>query len=110
MLSLLCAGIPRAIPARMPQRALHLIAYDVAHPKRLRRALHIVRHHASGGQKSAHECWLSGSEKASLIASLRALLHARDDRLLSVRLDPRMPPRCLGIARPPAIPGFTIIG
>ncbi len=64
MLSLLCAGIPCAIPARMPQRALHLIAYDVAHPKRLRRALHIVRHHASGGQKSAHECWLTGTEKS----------------------------------------------
>ncbi|WP_158295566.1 CRISPR-associated endonuclease Cas2 [Crenalkalicoccus roseus] len=94
----------------MADRALHLLAYDVAHPKRLRRALHAARRHATGGQKSAHECWLSGAERAGLLGTLRGLLHPRQDRLLAARLDPRLPPRCLGTARAPEPPGFRIIG
>lgn len=98
------------MPRAMTARALHLVAYDVAQPKRLRRALHIVRAFASGGQKSAHECHLGAAERASLLRALRGTLHPRDDRLLTIRLDPRSPPRCLGIARPPAAPGYLIIG
>jgi CRISPR-associated protein Cas2 len=94
----------------MSDRALHLIAYDVSHPKRLRRALRAVRGHATGGQKSAHECWLHGAERAALLRRLRQLLHPRADRLLAVRLDPRLPPRGLGTARAPDPPGFRIIG
>jgi CRISPR-associated protein Cas2 len=94
----------------MAHRALHLVAYDIAHPARLRRALHAARRHASGGQKSAHECWLSGSEHAALLRTLRGTLHPRADRMLSVRLDPRLPPRGMGIAQPPQPPGFRIIG
>ncbi len=94
----------------MPHRALHLVAYDVAHPRRLARALKATRAYATGGQKSAHECWLSGVERRALLTALRRLLHPRADRLLSVRLDPRLPPRLLGIAVPPEPPGFRIIG
>lgn len=92
------------------QRALYLVAYDVAHPRRLARALKIARAHATGGQKSAHECWLNGAERNALLKGLRRLLHPRADRMLSIRLDPRLPPRLLGIAVAPEPPGFRIIG
>lgn len=94
----------------MTQRALHLVAYDVAHPRRLARALKATRAHATGGQKSAHECWLTGGERQALLGGLHRILHPRADRLLSIRLDPRLPPRLLGIAVPPEPPGFRIIG
>lgn len=94
----------------MTTRALHLVAYDVAHPRRLARALKATRAHATGGQKSAHECWLTGAEHRELTGRLRALLNPRADRMLAIRLDPRLPPRLLGIALPPERPEFRIIG
>lgn len=94
----------------MTGRALYLFAYDVTHPKRLRRALRLAREHATGGQKSAHECWVTLGERAALLRALRNTLRPQADRMLAVRLDPRLPPRGLGIARPPEPPGFRIIG
>lgn len=94
----------------MPHRALHLLAYDVASPRRLRRALHAVRAHAAGGQKSAHECFLTEAERGALLARLRRILHPGADRLIALRLDPRTPQRCLGTARPPSDAAFLIIG
>lgn len=95
---------------RMTPRALHLVAYDVAHPRRLARALKAARAHATGGQKSAHECWLNGTERRALVRTMQRVLHPRDDRLLSVALDPRLAPMLLGIALAPEPPGFRIIG
>jgi|YNPMSStandDraft_2_1061718.scaffolds.fasta_scaffold00448_16 CRISPR-associated protein Cas2 len=94
----------------MTHRALHLVAYDVTSPKRLRRALHIVRAYAVGGQKSAHECFLSEGERHALMARLRRVLHPAQDRLLALRLDPRQRQRCLGIARAPSAKPFLIVG
>lgn len=85
----------------MPERALFVFAYDIASPNRLRRALHACRAYAVGGQKSAHECFLTEAEHAALLRRLDGLIHPRHDRLIALRLDPRSPPRCLGIARPP---------
>jgi len=34
------------------KRALHLIAYDVGDAKRLSKMLHMIKEHATGGQKS----------------------------------------------------------
>ncbi|WP_114374592.1 CRISPR-associated endonuclease Cas2 [Elioraea thermophila] len=85
----------------MPERVLFVFAYDITSPKRLRRALHACRAFASGGQKSAHECFLTEAERFALLRRLDGLIHPRHDRLIALRLDPRSPPRCLGIARPP---------
>jgi CRISPR-associated protein Cas2 len=102
-------GAPRII-AVMTHRALHLVAYDVASPRRLHRALHIVRAYAVGGQKSAHECFLSEGERHALLLRLRRVLHPHADRLVALRLDPRMPQRCLGVARPPSDQQVLIVG
>jgi CRISPR-associated protein Cas2 len=74
------------------------------------RALHAVREHATGGQKSVHECYLNTAELRALRKSLRAIVDPGEDSLLFIRLDPRMKPRVLGIARPPADPSFFYVG
>ena len=86
----------------MPGRVLHVVAYDVRHPRRLVRALHTVRGHACGGQKSAHECFLNPNERDDLLLSLERVLDRQVDGLVVIRLDPRSRTRCLGIAQPPA--------
>jgi CRISPR-associated protein Cas2 len=91
-------------------RTLHLVAYDVASPRRLRRALHAVRAYATGGQKSAHECFLSAGERKALVARLCRELNPRADALFCLRLDPRMQPRCLGRATPPPEGPVLVIG
>ena len=92
------------------QRNLYLVAYDICHPRRLARALKIVRAYATGGQKSVHECWLEPGELAVLKRDLEAVFDAGEVSVLFVRLDPRMKPRTLGIARPPADPSFFFVG
>jgi CRISPR-associated protein Cas2 len=92
------------------QRVLYLVAYDISHPRRLVRALKIVRAYATGGQKSVHECWLLPHELAVLKRDLEAVIDAGEDSVLFVRLDPRMRPRTLGIGRPPVDPGFFFVG
>ena len=92
------------------KRSLFLVAYDIGCPRRLARALDAVREHATGGQKSVHECFLDPDELRELHRSLRAIAHPREDSVLFIRLDPRMRPRTLGIARPPADPHFFHVG
>ena len=95
---------------RVMQRTLYLVAYDISDPRRLARALKIVRAYATGGQKSVHECWLLPGELMALKRELTGAIDHRDDSVLFVRLDPRMKPRTLGIARPPADPAFFFVG
>jgi CRISPR-associated protein Cas2 len=92
------------------QRSLYLVAYDICHPRRLVRALKIVRAYATGGQKSVHECWLLPGELATLKRDLEAVIDLGEDSVLFVRLDPRLKPRTLGIARPPVDPAFFFVG
>jgi CRISPR-associated protein Cas2 len=91
-------------------RPLFLVLYDISCPRRLVRALHAVREHATGGQKSVHECFLDAAELQALRAALREIIDARDDSVLLVRLDPRMKPRTLGIALKPADLAFFYVG
>jgi CRISPR-associated protein Cas2 len=92
------------------QRILYLVAYDISHPRRLARALKTVRAYATGGQKSVHECWLLPGELATLKRDLEAIIDSAEDSVLFVRLDPRLKPRTLGIARPPVDPAFFFVG
>ena len=85
----------------MTQRKLYLAAYDIACPRRLRRALDVLRDYATGGQKSVFECHLADGERRELLQRVKDLLDIDEDRFLLLRLDRRSKIRTLGIATPP---------
>ena len=82
-------------------RRLYLAAYDVADPRRLRHSLALVKGYATGGQKSAYECWLSDGERASLLADMDLVLEEAEDSFLLIGLDPRAHVYTLGVAEAP---------
>lgn len=94
----------------MPTRILHLACYDVAEPRRLSAALKLARRYATGGQKSAHELFLTPAERDTLVADMRALLQTATDRFLLLRLDPRSRQYSLGKAVPAADPDYFYVG
>jgi CRISPR-associated protein Cas2 len=94
----------------MPLRRLHLVAYDVRCPRRLRRVLHVVKAYATGGQKSVHECWLTNAERGELKARLAAEIDPAADSVLLVRPEAHAPVRTLGVAEPPRDAAFFYVG
>ncbi|MGC8791852.1 MAG: CRISPR-associated endonuclease Cas2 [Bryobacteraceae bacterium] len=68
---------------------LYVAAYDVSAPRRLRTPLYILKAHATGDQKSVFECFLSESERASLLAEISLVIEEKEDSFLLVRLEPR---------------------
>lgn len=91
-------------------RKLHLAAYDICEPRRLHRALLIAREFATGGQKSVHEVWLDERERHELLCRLRGVLDSQSDRFFLLRLDPRQPPRVLGIGVMPEDLDCYVVG
>ena len=89
---------------------LHIAAYDVTDPKRLRKALDVVKNYASGGQKSVYECFLTEAERVRLIREMEAVIDIHQDRFLLLRLDPRARIITFGIAQPPAEPTLYYVG
>jgi CRISPR-associated protein Cas2 len=94
----------------MTDRNLYLAAYDVAHPARLRASLDLIKGYATGGQKSAYECFLSPGEKTALLRDMAQVLETAEDRFLLVGLDPRSRVYTLGVATEPVDPPFFYIG
>ncbi len=94
----------------MSKRPLHLVAYDIRHPRRLKAALWVVREFSTGGQKSVHECFLSASERAELLRGLEDVIEPQEDAVLVIRLDRRAEVRTLGIAVPPQDEPFFYVG
>lgn len=94
----------------MPERTLHLAAYDVSDPRRLSAALKLSRAYATGGQKSVHEMFLTPAERRKLLEDMSALLDLDTDRFLLVRLDPRSRTHTLGVALPAADPDYFYVG
>ncbi len=89
-------------------RSLWIAAYDVRHPKRLRRALRVLKAYSTGGQKSVFECFLTEGERHGLLSEIATVL-APDDSFLLVRLDPRSRVRTLGLGVPPENPPFFYV-
>jgi len=85
-------------------RRLHIAAYDIADPQRLREALKVAKNYASGGQRSVFECFLTELEAERLIAEMRQVTDRHEDRFLLLRLDPRLEVTVLGIAVAPREP------
>lgn len=94
----------------MTQRILHLAAYDVSHPGRLRDALKVLKGYASGRQKSVFECFLTPAERRRLLADIRSVIDLEEDRFFLVRLDPRGHIRIRGIAVAPVDPPWFYVG
>ena len=94
----------------MTERALYIAAYDISSPKRLRAALKLVKGHATGGQKSAYECFLTPAERQLLLEEMGAVLKPEEDRFLLIRLDPRSRVRTLGVGVEPQDPPFFYHG
>ncbi len=94
----------------MPLRTLHVVAYDISDPRRLRRVLQAVKAYSTGGQKSVHECWLTAGERDALRAQLLAEIDPGEDSVLLIRPEPHAPVRCLGIATPPRDASFFYVG
>lgn len=92
------------------RRPLHIVAYDVSEPSRLRRVHDVVKAYSTGGQKSVHECFLGPAELAELARELRRILHPAQDRALILRLDPRMGTHVLGVAEKPLDRPYFYIG
>jgi CRISPR-associated protein Cas2 len=92
------------------ERKLYLAAYDVSAPARLARALEVVRGYASGGQKSAYECWLTDREWWALNHGIAEIIDPAEDRFALFRLSPRRPLITLGVAEPPADPDLLYFG
>ncbi|WP_295455489.1 CRISPR-associated endonuclease Cas2 [uncultured Thiodictyon sp.] len=94
----------------MSHRILHLAAYDVADPGRLRDALKVLKGYASGRQKSVFECFLTAAERRQLLAEVRGVIDPTEDRFFLLRLDPRGHIRTLGIAVKPTDPPWFYVG
>lgn len=91
-------------------RALHLVGYDVRSPARLRRALRILKDYASGGQKSAFECYLSPGEKKELLERISDVLDLTVDAFVVARLSEQKATAVLGKAIQPLDELYTYIG
>ena len=94
----------------MPQRALHLAAYDISEPRRLVAALKLMRAFATGGQKSVHELYLTPAERQSMVEDMGVLMDLETDRFLLLRLDTRSRVHTLGKAVTPSDPDFFYVG
>jgi CRISPR-associated protein Cas2 len=90
------------------ERSLHIAAYDISDPRRLRQALRVLKAYATGGQKSVFECFLTEGERRSLFFSMKVLIEPAD-RFLIVRLDPRRAVIPLGRAIAPCDPPFFYV-
>ncbi len=68
---------------------LYLIAYDIAHPRRLQRVAKICEDFGIRIQFSLFECWLEEGEFQRLWSRLADEMCDEDDRIFSVKLDQR---------------------
>lgn len=80
-------------------RTVHLIAYDICHPRRLHKVCRYLTGYKVGGQKSVFEVWLTAAELARIRADLEKLMDVTEDRLHILALDPRMKPHLFGRAK-----------
>ena len=103
-------GRAGAFWGRMPQRSLYLAAYDICDPKRLRKALAVMKQFATGGQKSVFECFLTEAEKERLVREMREVIAEKEDRFFLIPVEMRSPVHVLGIGVPPEDPPYYYAG
>lgn len=94
----------------MANRNLYIAAYDISSPSRLRRALHVVKGYASGGQKSVFECYLTEGERLTLLEALKNIVDPQEDRFMLLPLADPTDIQVLGRAVRPIDPDFYYVG
>ncbi len=94
----------------MTNRTLYLAAYDISSPTRLRAALYALKAHASGGQKSVFECFLTPAERRELLAEVKDIIDPDEDRFMLMPLAHPDGIQTLGIAVKPADADFYYVG
>ena len=94
----------------MTKRVLHIAAYDIANPARLRKVHQVVRRFATGGQKSVFECFLTPSQRRELLAETCLLIDRDEDCLALLRVEERAQPVLLGAAAPAVDPDIFYVG
>lgn len=67
-------------------REVVIVAYDVAHPGRLRRMARLCEQFGTRVQKSVFECWIDGSALESLQRQAARIVDPRQDRVRYYRL------------------------
>ena len=92
------------------KRELYLVAYDVRKPERLRRMLAVLKEYASGGQKSAFECYLTANERRELLSRAGQTMDKDTDSFLVIRVIERDAVSTLGVAVKPANQLCTYLG
>jgi len=90
-------------------RQLYIAAYDIACPKRLRRALMVLKGYACGRQKSVFEVWLSAEEKKRLLGEVGEIVVRQEDRFFLLKLTGHRPIHTLGIAVLPITQDYCYI-
>jgi len=68
---------------------LYVIAYDIAHRRRLYRVAKTLEGWGERVQESVFECWLTQAELAELRQALRRLIHPQQDRIRYYPLCPK---------------------
>ncbi len=91
-------------------RQYYLFAYDVSENRRRVKLCDMAQRFATGGQKSAYECWLSPAEASAIRSFSAGVIEEAEDSVMMLRLDVRAATRQLGRGQPPSDPDIFIFG
>jgi CRISPR-associated protein Cas2 len=94
----------------MVARSLYIAAYDIRDPRRLRKALYVLKDFACGGQKSVFECYLDPGERKELLNRIEQVMDLDEDRFLVVPIPSGKTVHVMGTAVMPADPNFFYVG
>lgn len=87
----------------MPTAQHHLVIYDIAEPKRLRRVARLMEDFGVRLQDSVFDCWLTPQQLARLQARMLPLIHLGQDSVRYIPLCARDHSARL-LQQPPGLP------
>ncbi|MGV1008962.1 MAG: CRISPR-associated endonuclease Cas2 [Dermatophilaceae bacterium] len=92
-------------------RRRFLVAYDIAHPRRLRQTCKVMEGYGDRLQYSVFVCDLSGAELAQWERDIRPILNLAEDSIVLIDLGRpgATEIRCIGVARQIPHGGPTIV-
>lgn len=94
----------------MTQRLLYIASYDITQNKRRRKVHAAIKQVATGGQKSAYECYVSDKERNDLFRICTSIVDQTDDRFALLPIEMTSEPILCGTAIAPIDPEFFYVG